>query len=296
MFRYDRDSVCAVIVSYNGKSTIAETVGALKDQVGHLLIVDNASDEATKEELRLLQQGGIAVLYNETNRGVASALNQGIDYARSKDAAWLLTFDQDSVAAPGMVERLLSCAQEHRSDTSFLLVSPAVIDRRFPHGSTPAEKKHEYRYTAITSGNLVPLEVYDRVGAYNDRLFIDSVDFDFSLRIREEGGKILRCCEAELFHALGNMKEVRLLGLTFRLTVHSPFRKYFIMRNHIYLLKRFFFSFPLYCLRKQLDICNLVFQTILFEDNKRTNLRRLWTGFLDGIAGNFDNTGSITGA
>ena len=282
------NSVCAIVISYNGDSTISETVLALKEQVSLVLIVDNASDIKTRSVLGNIEAENVVVIRNRINHGVAFALNQGIDYAERHGFRWILTMDQDSIADEHMVSDLLSCADNFSHDLEYVSFAPIFIDDKQTKESYKAsDKTCQERYTVITSGNLLKTGVFRHVGKFEDKLFIDCVDLEFCLRLRQFGYKIVRCYEAQLFHTLGEVRKYNIFGIDVATTFHPPERRYYIMRNHIYILKKYFLMYPLYCLRKQLGIINLIMQVIFLEGNKALNGKYLLKGFRDGICNRF---------
>ena len=278
---YAANHVCAVIVTYNGEATIKETIDALRHQVGHLLIVDNNSNDHTKDILRNIKKDNLSVIFNDENRGIGFALNQGVDFARGNGYGWLITMDQDSVADAGMIRELLNGAEIYTDDSRVVSFSPRITQKKMI--LTKNVPDFEKRYTVITSGNLVRLSVFDHVGKFNDALFIDSVDFDFCLRLRSKGYKIVRNNRAVLYHSLGHVENVYLLGWYFVITAHSPLRKYYMLRNHIYITNKYFTKFPLFCLRKQVGMLRIILQTLLLERHKKDNLLYLLKGISHGF-------------
>src|ERR1700729_1411493 len=96
--------IMAVVVSYNGGATTRRTILALVGQVGHIHVVDNGSEPDSIEILdSLAREHVISVDRLGTNLGIGHALNLGVAFARRAGFAWLLTMDQDSVAARGMI-------------------------------------------------------------------------------------------------------------------------------------------------------------------------------------------------
>ena len=278
------DAVCAVIVCYNGKESLPATLDALKGQVGRVVIIDNGSGPETVGLLETLRAPGVELFLNAENRGVAAALNQGVAYALAHGFKWVLTMDQDSVADPGMIAELLGCAEACSGDGRYLSFAPIFIDAKHTRESyRPQGKRYQERRAAITSGNLVSAELFRSIGMFEERLFIDCVDLEFCLRLRSRGYRIVRCPEALLAHNLGEAVTSRLLGFKIATTRHTPERRYYIWRNHVYLLKKYLRIFPLYCLRKQLGIMNLIAQIILLEPDKSRNLKYLFKGFRDGV-------------
>ena len=279
--------VLAVIVSYNGLAKIRQTVDALRGQVGYIHIVDNGSGAESLGVLdSLKREPGVTVECLSENRGVAHALNRGVERARQMGCTWLLTMDQDSIASPRMVETLLTCRESYYAgDQAVVSLSPVIIDQHY-RGIAENRKprqRHEARLVVITSGHLVKLSAYDKIGTYDERMFIDSVDFEFCLRLKAAGLKTIRCYDAKLYHSLGAKKSFRLLCWPITITTHSPIRRYYIIRNHVYITSKYLFRFPMWCIRKHLGMLALIFQILLFETDKLENYRQILRGFLDGM-------------
>lgn len=279
--------VCAVIVSHNSGSAILRTIDAILPQVTAVFVVDNGSDAKSRCHLQRVAADAKVVLHADPiNHGIAAALNRGVEYARRNQFEWLLSMDQDSIAAPRMVETLLACRALHYvSDPTVVSLSPAIIDAAYQGTARSARQRecHEARLVVITSGHLVKVSAYDRVGLYDERLFIDSVDFDFCLRLRAAGLKTIRCHDAKLYHSLGTKKRIAFGRREFTITVHSPTRRYYITRNHIYVTSKYLSQFPLWCIRKHLGMLVLIFQILLLETDKLENLRQVFRGFIAGV-------------
>ena len=236
-----RDGILAVVVSYNGATRLRETVAALRPQVGHLLVVDNGSEAPTLAILDELERSaGVAVTRLGRNTGIGHALNLGVQRARELGASWLLTMDQDSVAEAGMIPAYLAALAERPGLVS---LTPSFTGAR-PESANAIEEVA----SAITSGNLVRVSLFDAVGLYDESFFIDSVDFDFSLRLRRAGHAIHRVPAAVLGHQLGEAREIPSLWRRYY-SEHSPLRRYYISRNVLYMVERYLFRFPLFILK-----------------------------------------------
>jgi rhamnosyltransferase len=228
--------VLAVVVSYNGLRQTRETVQALQGQVGHIFIVDNGSDVESLEVLQVLErQPCVTVERLGENRGVGHALNRGVQRAREMHCKWLLTMDQDSVI-----------------DSSFIAAYQAILEKDpgqiclTPWVTTNSRKKDasggEVGY-AITSGNLVRVNVFDQVGLYDEGFFIDYIDFDFCLRLRRAGYAIYRAPAAMMKHQLGDSVDLPKAVHKYYAR-HSPARRYYMYRNFLYMAERYLSDFP----------------------------------------------------
>lgn len=269
-----KDSVLAIVVSYNDPIALAETIKSIFHQVGHVVIIDNNSSGANKSEIGKLEAIlDVEVIYLAENMGIGYALNIGLDIAVKKGFQWLLTMDQDSTADPLMVSLLISASLANR-DAS--IVFPTT---NLAHPCNHIERKD---YT-ITSGNLVVVQYLSELGGYNEHLFIDGVDFDISLRMRNAGFSLLRVNSALLKHRLGEKESVKIIFFEISYTRHPPIRRYYIFRNHLYLTKMYFFKNFLFVFKKNIFMLIYFGQILIFEKNRWGNLTMIYKGLFDFI-------------
>ncbi len=235
------DDVLAVVVSYNGEAEIGETVRALLAVVPQVHIVDNGSSVSSLAALAELErERGVSVERLGQNRGLAHALNRGVMQTRSRGLSWLLTMDQDSLVDPGLMKAYIAAVN---ADPSLVSLAPMVgsATRKVESGGGSVSY-------AITSGNLVRVDLFDRVGLFAEELFIDCLDFDFSLRVRRAGYRIVRVPGASMSHRLGETIELPRFIRPFYAR-HSARRRYYMYRNYLYLAERHIIRFPGFILK-----------------------------------------------
>lgn len=286
----DKENICAIIITYNGKQTLSSTIEHVIKKVNHVVIVDNYSTDGTREYLDIIKSSSLTVIHNEKNYGIAQALNRGVEHAEKNGFHWVLTMDQDSVISENMIDEMVKVysklTERERSITASL--SPRVVykDKDFIKKSNTSKPYYE-KTAVITSGNLVKTAAIKEVGGYEEKLFIDSVDFDFCLRLKKRGLKILLCNNATMFHSLGETVEKRLLGIKISIHLHSKIRKYYISRNHAYIIREYFLNNIRFCIKKNISFCGFILQTIAYEKNILDNLKIILEGIADGIKGNY---------
>ena len=249
--------VLAVVVSYNGLEKTRQGVEALRGQVGHIHIVDNGSEAESLVVLESLErEPGITVERLGVNRGVGCALNRGVQRAREMGCSWLLTMDQDSVVDGSLIEAYRRAVE---GDPTQVCLTPRITTNS--HKKDRAGGAVSY---AITSGNLVRVSVFDLIGPYDEGLFVDYIDFDFSLRLRRAGYAVYRVPDALMHHQLGDTVELPQAVRRFY-DRHSPVRRYYMYRNFMYMTERYVFNFPEFIVKMGLSLM----------------LRLLFIGFLD---------------
>ena len=87
----------------------------------------------------------------------------------------------------------------------------------------------------ITSGALVWLKTVDRVKPPDIGLFIDGIDLDYGLRLRQAGFHNVVVPGAAMYHRFGVPFQVELFGKKKAFQLYAPLRYYYICRNHTYL-------------------------------------------------------------
>lgn len=109
----DGNKTVAVTVTFNRVSTLRRTLAALESQtrpVWKIVIVDNHSDEAQREELRALTEGraDVEVLWMEENLGGAGGFERGMRYAKERYGPdWYWIMDDDAYPRRDTLEKLL---------------------------------------------------------------------------------------------------------------------------------------------------------------------------------------------
>lgn len=219
---------------------IPHAVAALA-QVDGLIVVDDGSGEAHDQIFAELEDTGARVIRTPQNLGIAAALNTGYTAAFGSGATHVISLDQDSALPPMAVQRLLS-AWEHGSWEERV---GAVVPEYFADVRQAKDEIAPGVWTArnvIQSGMLLPGEVFADVGGLREDFFIDLVDTEYELRLRSGGYHVLAAPDVRMDHRLGQQLERRFLGLRVRLpgipsvvTVSTPFRYYYRVRNRIVL-------------------------------------------------------------
>lgn len=235
-----KESVAAIVVSYNNYTGIATTIEKLVNQVNSICIVDNASNQETIHTLRNLKSkyNNIELILLNQNVGIASALNIGVKLLIEYGYEWILTMDDDSHITNNMINQMLDDYYDlNLSEREKIAsITPRILDRNLEIDDNIVENVYVNNYVlyAITSGNLVKAETFGKVGYFYEDFFIDAVDNEFCLRCHKAGLKILYSNNAILQHKLGDTLKVEFFGRQIISRNHNKIRKYYIFRNFIY--------------------------------------------------------------
>lgn len=273
--------LAAIVVTYYPEAQVTDNLVLLKAEFPIVLVIDNASDEATRRGLRdFCNASGIFFLENEKNMGIAAALNQGVQFAAEKQCTHVFFFDQDSRITPRYSTEMLK-AYTGGSIRLGLLI-PKYYDERV-RSAIPPKVIHGKIQLAITSGSMASIALLMRAGPFRECFFIDYVDYEFSLRVRALGYEIAECAGATLYHAPANPSSYRFLGMNILSAGYSANRRFYIERNMVWMMKLFSARYPRLCLWMLSNSLKDVLKIILVEPSKCSKLRESLRGVLAGI-------------
>ena len=277
--------LAACVVLYNPDDTIFENILTYGNYVDKLIVIDNSlkKNNFLIDKLNEIFESKLVYIDNNDNLGIATALNQACDKAIELKFKWILTMDQDSSFIN--FEHYKKCLEKVQNVNNVALLA-ANTDKEGYSNFDINECSCNYRedkFSVITSANIVNLEYFEEIGRFNDKLFIDMVDYDYCLRINIKKFKILYFPDVFVEHKLG---EVHLRTNIFTRkkkykTEHNAQRAYYISRNNLYLSKNYGKYFP-----KEfgmLHILNIVFihdvtKILLYEIDKWNKLKAKFIG------------------
>ncbi len=272
--------IAGVVVFYNPSSENIKHINKYLKTVDKLYAVDNSDDDIE----RVKSSDKIQYIKLGENKGIAYALNVGARNAIKDKFKYLLTMDQDSKVTANNVEEMKKfISKTDMKDVG--LVSPYQdIDSKDDVKNGEVEDMIE----VMTSGNIINLDAYEKIGGFKDWLFIDCVDTDFCMNLHKHGYKVLRLNNVIMKHELGNLVVHKLFGKEYPCYNHNPIRRYYIVRNNLYINDMYKVLYPDYCawlLRVQKG---QVKRIIVFEKNKFKKLKMMYKGYKDykkGIKG-----------
>lgn len=294
MGKVAENGVTAVVSTYNPDTGVVTRCTALMEQVDHVVVVDDGSPNDSGAILATLEGLGAQVVRMEHNSGIASALNAGIRAARenTRKPEFILTMDQDSLLEPGYIAKLLAAYAAAKGDgVAVGMVAPGSISG-LPTRRRGTLKNSILGGEPIQSGLLIPAATLDSIGLMRDELFIDGVDTEFYLRARDAGMESVLAADARLEHALGSMDDASLFGIKIapggrplRVRTAASYRYYYIFRNRLLLVRKYWRTQPVWALKGVLaDYRHLAIVTAL-APGRGKRLASALAGVRDGLAG-----------
>lgn len=222
--------VTTVIVTYRSAETIARCLQSLPSGLagvdGRAVVVDNASGDATVEQVRAVAADlGMPVDVVELPRNVGFAAGANAGLARA-EGDYVLFLNPDAVIGPDVVRDLIGVWSTHGRAG---IVSPALEN---VDGSRQAMIEDDITLGRALAGMvrltrpvrplappptgppvavdwlhaacaLMPRDLATRVGGFDERFFFGGEDMDLCRRVRDAGYEVLVVPEVRVTHIGG---------------------------------------------------------------------------------------------
>lgn len=299
--------VLAYITIYEDREAAIKCLRAIESQtisIDLIFIVDNS----TKQLLTNLDSRSILIHHFPSNIGISQGLTLALKWGMQKNYEFLWTFDQDSIPSPDCLAVLLA---EHQNLTQqnqqIGIVAPLAFDQRsqsfigginfkndkFIH-CTHSESDQIYECDApITSGSLISLHSASLSDLPIANLFIDGVDFDYGLKLKQQGFKNFVVTKARLEHNYGTPVAVKLLNFSWIFQSSSPLRYYYSCRNTTYLVMHYaknFYKVTAAMHRIKTTILKIVAILVFEKSNKPQKIYACLLGTYHGFFNKLDRT------
>lgn len=196
-----------------------------------VIVVDNGSADGVPESLdrAYARDERVRVVYNRANLGFGAAVNRGALHARGER---LLVLNPDCLVQPDTLARMIAymdvhtgivgavvCDSEGRPDPASRRRDPLMaralrtklgrggdggidIHGPMPQGAEEVE---------IVSGALllIPRNVFERVGGFDETFFLHCEDMDLCRRVRDGGYRVLLAGDVRVLHGKGGSSRHR---------------------------------------------------------------------------------------
>jgi rhamnosyltransferase len=281
------ENTCALIVTYHPDIHLAARIEKILPQVHRIVVVDNGSSPSCVQPLRdLADQSGVHLISNPRNEGLARALNEGTQWAADNAYQWVLQLDQDTTVEPDMLDSLAQVFRQDRAPQSIAIIGANYIDKvTGKPGAALSPFIATDEVAVLTSGSLLSLNAFRALGGFRDDFFIDCVDFEYCLRARAHGFRVVMTSRPVMTHGVGHLTQHRFLGTSVSAANHSPERRYFISRNSLIIARQYLLQEPRWILKYLSSLLKLVVIICLFEKARFAKLRYIFRGCVDGLLG-----------
>jgi len=278
--------IASITVLYNPGKSFQGNILSYAGYVDDVIIINNSDNEnsditgipgVSSDKLHIINYG--------KNFGIARALNDGTKKAIELGAEWILTMDQDSCFNPDEISRYI-----HRVK----LQMPNNTSIAGPnHDDKPYNKKDNYFIdvdSVITSGCIFHKKVFEATNGFDEKLFIDDVDHEFCYHAKSLGFNIQQWLDIKLSHKLGNQKDTGIGIIKFGKRIfHSNIRLYFMVRNGLYIQKKYGKLFPISIKKNNTDLIHRIKNHLLFGEKRWKTFKLVINGYLDYKRKKFGN-------
>ncbi len=232
----DQPPVSVVIVNYNAGQFLTECIHSALAQVSEVLVVDNSSTDLSLDLCiqRFPAEHKLKIIRNSANLGFAAGCNLGIAQATG---AYVLFLNPDCVLGTGSLQSMIQALQ---TSPDVGIVGGLLINHdgteqpggrravptpwrsfvrafglyRFSsywprlffdfHLHKQALPDHPIEVEAISGAlMLVRRKAFEDVGLWDEGYFLHCEDFDWCMRFRQKGWKILFVPNAPVVHHKG---------------------------------------------------------------------------------------------
>lgn len=224
--------LAVVIVSWNVREQLSDCLRSIfnlpiSEQPALVIVVDNCSTDDTKQLVKD-SYPQVKLIANESNRGFATACNQGIREAGKTD---VLLLNPDTQVNAGEILELQNAVQRHPQGAIFgpMLMNPngsrQLSIRRLPtfgalmanflklHYWRPKSKVLRYYYAqdldpleeqkveqVMGAAFLVRRNAFEQIGLFDERFFIWFEEVDFCARVRSANLEVWYIPSAKIIH------------------------------------------------------------------------------------------------
>jgi GT2 family glycosyltransferase len=234
--------ISAIIVNYNAGAGLVTCIQSVLDQVGEVILVDNASQD---NSIALVQahfagEPRLKLIHNQTNLGFAAACNIG---ARAAQYPYWFFLNPDCICAEGSLAELYRVLTSNPTVgmVGGLLLNPDGSEQAGGRRLTPTPSRtlasalglrrfarhwpqllvdfnlHQQprpempiSVEAISGAcMLVKPEAVAEVGLWDEQYFLHCEDLDWCIRFIRAGWEILFVPSAPIFHAQGTCSKSR---------------------------------------------------------------------------------------
>ena len=185
-------AVCMVVYDHRPDTTSLEV--ALR-HARLLVLIDNGSRPEIREALGDFAAkfpGRVLVWENETNLGLSQAYNRAVRGLKHLGIEWVYFLDHDATFGDGFFEETRNAwTRLERNGLRVGIVVPiATDDPRLAGRTLGFRRSISDLRTTMTSGIFTRLDVFESVGGFDERLFVEAADLDFTSRVAHAGYRV----------------------------------------------------------------------------------------------------------
>lgn len=266
--------VGAVTVIYNPDNlqNVINSISTYYDEIDMLVVIDN-SLVSNKSILEDKFNAKLKYFWCQENIGIGRALNLGINHLIGLGYKWALTMDQDTYFKTKLSGYFSFIREKNSSRVN--LLAPCI------EGFLLTKTSKEIKKT-IQSGCLINLQIYKILGGFEEKYFIDFIDYDYCLKGRKQNFKNVLICNVLIKQNYGECYNGKTFyGLKYKYIFSKPFRSYYQTRNGLD------YSIKYRDIKEFIGIVVVFVKTILIANQKIDRIKYMVRGLSDFLSHNW---------
>jgi len=187
------DKVALMMLAYNRLDLTKKTLEGIIKSVTipfHMIVIDNNSDDGTKEYLESFKTGGTMTSFHHLrqseNMGVVVGRNLGMVKANEIGVDWYSTLDNDVEMPVGWLKDSIEIM---KANPNYGMLGVNMENRKYPLITKGGFKfQHKPRGNLGTACTVFPKKIHDAIGFFNTEYGLyGEGDADYGMRIRVAG-------------------------------------------------------------------------------------------------------------
>lgn len=274
-----------VVSYYPNESQIYNFFSLVEKKNYKVVIVDNSCNDKVKKKLKENKsKSNLKLIFPNTNNGIASAFNSGINYLINEGYEYVLLLDQDTDVNFDIIDkhfndfiainddRKLACGWSFNS-------IPYFLKYRFFSRKVYMNKGIIDVDILITSGMIIDLKKIKIAGFFNEELFMDFVDMEWCQRVKKSNFNIYGNFDVHCkSHPIGE-NSINFFGLTF--PAHKPFRYYYMVKNFL-IIREMNHINGLFLFHETIQMIFKFFFYCIFSKKRYEIFKYMIKGYIDG--------------
>jgi len=203
-------TVAAVVVTYNRLEDLKKCLDSLRGQSHQLdaiFVINNGSTDGTDQWLATQSD---LIIVTQANLGGAGGFATGIDTAYQAGYDWLWCMDDDCLAAPDALEKLMnapnigpciknsvSVSNQNHEELAFFVDRP---NRSYRKVADMEPFDLVYGVAFFFNGTLVSSEVVKNIGLPDKKLFIWGDEVEYMTRAQKMGYPVVTVPSSRFYH------------------------------------------------------------------------------------------------
>jgi len=207
----DLKSLVGVVVLYKCSIEESSTIISLQKSLDgcegklQLLVIDNGPEKQYFEES--FENGPFDITYKHdpSNPGISKGYNEGVEFAISNDASWILLLDQDTEFGIDFIDSYLRASEKYLPGDIVCLL-PQILShddkvvfspsKMYPGGIIRPAKNIKpgiisEPITSINSGTFISLNFIESIGGFSNDYPLDMLDHWYFREIKKTKKKII---------------------------------------------------------------------------------------------------------